>query len=353
MNKQQRQVSTAEWVSIWQKLRISPWLRWCGGIVLTLLLALVSYFLGQLPVLNHVGGLAWAILIAVIYRHFFGFPETLRSGIQFASKKLLRLAIILFGLKLNIDVVLHQGLGLLARDVVTIMLAMGAMLLLAKWLQADLSLSLLLGIGTGVCGAAAIAAVSPLLKVREEDTAIAAGLIAFVGTLFAIAYTIIRPLLPLTPVEYGIWSGTSLHEIAQVVLAAAPAGNDGLAIALLAKLGRVFLLVPLCFLLLYLISRRNKGNTSEQSNSKIQFPWFLIGFILMSLFGSYVMGKAFTIPTWFLNDVSVVTSFLLCMAMIGLGLNVNLKEVRSRALRPLLILVVVSVMLSGLTYLMI
>jgi len=354
------------------------WIRWCGGLAFTFIIALVSYYLGKLPGLDHVGALACAILTAIIYRQFIGYPETLRPGIQFASKKLLRFAIILFGLKLNMDVVLHQGLGLLARDVVTILFAIGATLLLARWLKADMSLSLLLGIGTGVCGAAAIAAVSPIMKAKEEDTAIGAGLIALVGTLFAIAYTVVRPFLPFTPVEYGTWAGISLHEIAHVALAGATAGIDGLEIALLAKLGRVFLLVPLSFILLFWMNHRNnkkgaggagetylRGETESENikettetasanvASKIEFPWFLIGFILMSLFGSYVLGKTITFPEAMQNDISVVSSFLLSMAMIGFGLNVNLKDVRSKALRPLLVMIIVSVMLSGLSYLMV
>ncbi|MFE6930326.1 YeiH family protein, partial [Bacillus velezensis] len=211
--------------------------NWLGGIGFTFIIALVGFGLSKLPVLDHIGQLACAIIIAVIYRQIRGYPEKFRTGIQFSAKRLLRFAIILFGLKLNIDVVLHQGLGLLVRDVGSIVFAIFLTILIGKLLKADSSLSLLLGIGTGVCGAAAIAAVSPILKAKDEDTAIGAGIIALVGTIFAIGYTILRPFLPLTDLQYGIWSGVGLHEIAHVALAGAPAGPDGLAIALLAKLG--------------------------------------------------------------------------------------------------------------------
>ncbi|TGU71773.1 putative sulfate exporter family transporter, partial [Mesorhizobium sp. M00.F.Ca.ET.186.01.1.1] len=144
---------------------------------------------------------------------------------------------------------------------------------------------LMLGVGTGVCGAAAIAAVSPIIQAKEEDTAIGVGIIALVGTIFAILYTVLRPFLPLSALDYGMWSGISLHEIAHVALAAAPAGQDGLAIGLLAKLGRVLLLVPLCFLLMFWMKRSGK----LQGEAKVEFPWFLIGFLVMSLFGSYVL----------------------------------------------------------------
>lgn len=321
---------------------------WFGGVGFTFIIALVGFGLSQIPGLDHVGQLACAIIIAVVYRQIWGYPEKFRTGIQFSAKRLLRLAIILFGLKLNIDVVFHQGLGLLARDVGTIVFSILLTMLLAKLFKANSSLSLLLGIGTGVCGAAAIAAVSPILKAKDEDTAIGAGIIALVGTIFAITYTILRPFLPLTDLQYGVWSGVGLHEIAHVALAGAPAGPDALAIALLAKLGRVFLLVPLSFILMYWMKRKNK--VESDSDAKIEFPWFLIGFIIMSLFGSYVLGHLITVPTSVMNSISFFTSFILTMAMVGLGLNVSLKDLRTKALRPLLAMAITSVLLSVITY---
>ena len=322
--------------------------NWLAGIGFTFIIALVSFGLSKLPVLNHVGQLAFAIIIAIIFRQIWGYPEKLREGIQFSSKKLLRLAIILFGLKLNMDIVFHQGLGLLVKDVGTIVFSIVLTMFLAKLLKADTSLSLLLGIGTGVCGAAAIAAVSPILKAKDEDTAIGAGIIALVGTIFAVTYTIIRPLIPLTDIQYGIWSGISLHEIAHVALAGTPAGSDALAIALLAKLGRVFLLVPLSFILIYWMKHKRK--TEADSDTKIEFPWFLIGFIIMSLFGSYILNRVIIVPASVMDGISFFTSFILTMAMIGLGLNINLKDLRTKALRPLLAMLITSLFLSIITY---
>lgn len=319
---------------------------WIAGIAFTFFIALTGYGLAKIPGFQQVGPLACSILIAVAYRHFRGYPEALRSGIQFSAKRLLRLAIILYGLKLNIDVVLNQGLGLLVYDAGVIIFAIGVTMLIAKWLKADSSLSLMLGVGTGVCGAAAIAAVSPIVAAKDEDTAIGVGMIALVGTLFAIAYTILRPFLPLSAVEYGMWSGISLHEIAHVALAAAPSGQDGLAIALLAKLGRVLLLVPLCFILMIWMKRSGK----LQSGTKIEFPWFLIGFLAMSVFGSYVLGTSIPVSEAFHNGIANVTTFVLTMAMVGLGLNVNLRALRTKAARPLIAMSITSILLSVLSF---
>lgn len=322
---------------------------WIGGVAFTFLVAVLGYGLVQVPGFDHVGPLACAIVIAVAYRQVRGYPEAIRSGIQFSAKRLLRLAIILYGLKLNIHVVLHQGLGLLVFDAGVILFSILVTVMLAKWMKADPTLSLLLGVGTGVCGAAAIAAVSPIIQAKDEDTAVGVGIIALVGTVFAVGYSILRPFLPLSAVEYGMWSGVSLHEIAHVALAAAPAGQDGLALALLAKLGRVLLLVPLCFILLYGMKRSGK----LQGDAKIEFPWFLIGFLVMSVCGSYVLGTLIPVSEAFTAGAANVTTFVLTMAMVGLGLNVNLRDLRTKAARPLIAMSITSLLLSVLSFVLI
>ncbi len=321
--------------------------QWVGGVTFTFVIAAIGYVLAKLPGFSLIGQLAASIIIAVIYRQFFGYPEQLRLGITFSTKRLLRFAIILYGLKLNIETILQDGVGLLAMDALVIAFAIFLMILLAKWLKADKNISLLLGIGTGVCGAAAIAAVAPIIKTDEEDTAIGVGIIALVGTIFAIVYTIVRPFLPFSGAEYGIWSGMSLHEIAHVALATAPGGSDALAMGLLAKLGRVFLLIPLCFILIYIINRKKDGGKRK---TKIEFPWFLLGFIFMSVIGSYVLGPVIPVSATILNGISQLTTWCLTAAMVGLGLNVSLKDLRTKALRPLLAISMTSILLSMLTY---
>ncbi|MED1203005.1 YeiH family protein [Heyndrickxia acidicola] len=322
-------------------------IRWIAGVAFTFLIALVSFMLAEIPVLQHIGPLACAIFIAIMYRQLFGYPEAIRQGIQFSAKRLLRLAIILFGLKLNINLIIHQGMGILLRDACVIAFAIAATVLAGKLLKAEASLTLLLGVGTGICGAAAIAAVSPILKAKEEDTAMSVGIIALIGTIFSIVYTFIRPILSISALHYGIWSGISLHEIAQVALAGAPAGPNALAVALMAKLGRVLLLIPVCFIFMFWIKRKN---ADSESKARIEFPWFLVGFIAMSLFGSYVLGKTVHVPNTVLVFLSNATTFILTSAMVGLGLNVSLNDLRTRALRPLAAMTITSILLSILTF---
>ncbi|WP_231495777.1 YeiH family protein [Paucisalibacillus sp. EB02] len=320
-------------------------LLWIGGVLFTFLLAGVGYVVSLIPGLTYVGQLGCAIIIAIIYRQIFGYPEFLRAGITFSAKKLLRLAIILYGLRLNIGIVLSDGLGLLLKDAIIIIVAILLMVWIAKVIKADANISLLLGVGTGICGAAAIAAVAPIVKANDDDTAIGVGIIALMGTVFSIIYTLIRPILPITAVDYGIWSGMSLHELAHVALAAAPAGQDALAMALLAKLGRVFLLVPLCFILIYFMKRKQAGKGAEDK-TKIAFPYFLLGFIAMSIFGSFILGDVIPVTDQTLEGVYTLTTWLLTAAMVGLGLSVSLIEVKNKAMRPLIAMTVVSVVVS-------
>src|SRR5699024_132923 len=122
-----------------------------------------------------------------------------------------------------------------------------------------------------------------------------------------------------------------------------------LAIALLAKLSRVFLLIPLCFVLIFVMRKRE----GEESVKKLPFPYFLIGFVLMSILNSYVLGDYITIPEKVMESISGITSLLLAMAMTALGLNIDLKDTVHRASKPFAVMLAVSVMLSIFVFVMI
>ncbi|MCM3518717.1 YeiH family protein [Staphylococcus xylosus] len=312
------------------------------GILFTFIIAAISLISSKLPLLDKVGALTIAIVIAILFRHFKGYPESYRPGITFASKRLLKFAIILYGLKLNIFDVIGEGSTLLLIDGGVIIVSIGLMLLLNHYIKGDKAITLLLGIGTGVCGAAAIAAVSPILKSREKDTAISIGIVALIGTLFSLAYTVIYTLFTISPEVYGVWSGVSLHEIAHVILAADFSGETALRIGLLGKLGRVFLLIPLSIVLILVMNLKSQA---RNTNQRIEMPYFLIGFVLMALFHTYV-----PIPQFIMQIIEPLTTICLLMAMVALGLNVSFKDLQDRAFKPLIGVIIVSTILSTITF---
>lgn len=328
-----------------------PGLKWLVGVSITFVMAILGYILAMVPGFSFIGPLGSAIILAIIYRQIFGFPYAYNSGVTFSSKKLLRAAIILYGLRLNINIILGEGLEFLIKDTIVIAFAVLSMIALARLFKADFKLSLLLGVGTGVCGAAAIAAVAPIIKAKDEDTGISVGIIALIGTIFSIGYIFMRPLLDISNTDYGAWAGMSLHELAHVALAAEPAGNNALAIALLAKLGRVLLLIPLCFVIIYFMRRHQRKSSTD--GVTVQFPWFLLGFILMSLLNTYIIGPVIFIPETMIEGIYDLSTFLLTMAMVGLGLNVSLRDLRTKAFRPLMAMILVSLALSALAFMMI
>lgn len=318
-----------------------------GGVAFTLLISFIGFLIAKIPGFSMIGQMGCSIILAVIYRQIRGYPEALNKGITFSSKILLRLAIILYGLKLNMSVLFSEGPILLLKDIIVIAFSILVMLWLSKYFKGNDKISLLLGIGTGICGAAAIAAVAPIVRSDDDETAISVGIIALIGTVFAIVYTLIRTMLPIDDVTYGVWGGLSLHELAHVALAAAPAGEDALAMALLAKLGRVFFLVPLCFILIAIMNKKNAG---EKTKQKVAFPYFLIGFIITSLIGSYVFGTYINVSEGFLNGIAIFTTWCLTTAMVGLGLHIHLQTVRTKAMKPLIAMIITSLLLSVLSY---
>ncbi len=130
-----------------------------------------------------------------------------------------------------------------------------------------------------------LSAVAPIFKSHEKDTAISIGIIALIGTIFSLIYTAIYAIFSMTTNVYGAWSGVSLHEIAHVVLAGGFGGSDALKIALLGKLGRVFLLIPLTIVLTLIMRFRSSESSSK---GRISIPYFLIGFVIMALVNTYV-----------------------------------------------------------------
>ncbi|SDX50688.1 conserved hypothetical integral membrane protein [Marininema mesophilum] len=313
------------------------------GVLLTFLLAGGSFSLAKLPGVDKIGPLMVALLLAVLWRQWVGFPTSLEVGIKFSSATLLRVAIVLYGFRLNINQVWDQGLGLMLRDVVVVGVGIGAVLLIAKRVKADGELSLLLAIGTGICGAAAIAAVSPILGAKKEKIATGVGMIALMGTLVTLLYTAVHPLLPLSAEQYAVWSGLSLHELAHVAAASSLAGPDALSIALLAKLGRVFLLIPVCFVLLWCIHRKQGSHIHQQ----VKIPWFLLGFMGASMIGAIV-----PIPEDWLAGATGLGTFLLAAAMAGLGFHIRLGTLGRQIFRPLIALVGGSLILSFLSLLL-
>lgn len=321
------------------------------GIGLTLFIAILSKYLGQFPFLNIMGQLVIAILIGILLRAIVGVPKNLITGTNFSSKKLLRVGIILLGMRLNLVDILHAGPKVFTIAVINIVFTLFAVYGLTRLFKVEKRLGILTACGTAICGAAAVVAIAPQIKANDDETAIGAATVAILGTIFTLVYTMLYPILGLSAHGYGIFSGATLHEIAHVIAAAAPGGKDAVDIAVIVKLTRVALLVPVAILIGIWTNRANRtqsGKKNETSWRSIPIPWFILGFLGMSALNSLRI-----LSVTFAEHVVFISYMLIAMAMAGLGLNVDVVTFRRLGLKSFGAGFIGSILLSILGYLLV
>lgn len=295
---------------------------WIQGLLLTMVLALLSGLIAKIPVFSVMGVMIISILLGMSWKGLMDVPAGSDSGITFSSKTLLRAGIILMGLRLNIEQIISAGFSIILIDIAVITFTLIVMMYLGKIFSIDRHLSALIAVGTAVCGAAAIVAVAPLIGAKKELTAISVAFIAIMGTVVTIVYTFLYPFLGLDSYSFGLLTGATLHELAHVIAAAAPGGDISSDTALLVKLGRVALLIPVAFILAALFNKKLPDAPTQKRKLKdLPIPWFIFGFLLMCLVNT--VGILSETITQMLIALSI---FLLSMAMAGLGLSVNFLE---------------------------
>ena len=317
------------------------------GILLTLGIAIVAKYISTFPFFSIMGQLVIAIIIGMIWRATFDVPNEWHTGISFSSKKLLRLGIILLGMRLNLADIYNAGVSVFLIALINLVFALFVVYGLSKLFKVEKKLGLLTACGTAICGAAAVVAIAPQIKANEKETAVGAAIVALLGTVFTLAYTLLYTVLGLTPTEYGIFAGGTLHEIAHVIAAAAPGGDEAVDIAIIIKLTRVALLVPVAILIGIWYRRSEKGQEKEPFSLSI-IPWFIVGFLAMSAFNSLGI-----VPESVAQNVVNIAYILIAMAMAGLGLNVEIKTFKKLGGKAFGAGLIGSVCLSVLGYLLV
>ncbi|MGG5252260.1 YeiH family protein [Neobacillus sp. SM06] len=316
------------------------------GMLLTLIIALVAKALAGLPILSIMGQLVLAILLGMIFSAAFTYPVSYSAGIAFSNKKLLRLGIILLGMRLNLADIYHAGSKVFFIAVINIIFTLIIVYSISKWFGVEKNLGILTACGTAICGAAAVVAIAPQIKANEQDTAIGAATVAVLGTIFTLVYTFLYPILNLTAKGYGVFTGSTLHEIAHVIAAAAPGGAEAVDLAVIVKLTRVALLVPVAIIIGFIAERgKEKSEKRKKSFSSLPIPWFIFGFLAVS--GINTLG---IVPSSVAQTIVTISYLLIAMAMAGLGLNVNLQAFRRFGFKSFLAGLAGSVLLSALGY---
>lgn len=269
--------------------------------------------------LGKVAPLVSPLLIALILGAVAANVPMRRGGIptahSSATKVLLRVGVVLIGLRLPLQDIVSIGLPGIVVIVATVVLTFAITCIVGDWLGIDRGLVTLIAAGFSICGASAIAAVEGGIRRRNEHVALAIAMVTLFGSAMIIVLPLVGNLFGLSARQQGVWAGASIHEVAQVVAAATTAGAAAVAIAMTVKLGRVSLLF-----LAYLAARRRDGGGSEGGVSAPILPWFVIGFLIAA-----AIRTANVTPVSVLDVADVATTLLLASAMFGLGLGMRLK----------------------------
>lgn len=263
-----------------------------------------------------------ALLLGITVAHTLSSPaqQTLLDGFQFSRTRLLRVGIILYGLNVSVQQIHQVGMSGIALAMAMVIVT----LIIGFWLGhrvlgMDKQTSLLIACGSAICGAAAVAAVEPVIKAPAHKIAIAVATVVIFGSLSMLIYPLLQLWLGLSESQYGLWVGASIHEVAQVVVAGASVSEQAQNIAVTEKMLRVMLLAPVLFV--FMVASRRQNTTSE--STPLHFPWFALGFIAMIGVNSLQI-----IPASFHHLLLATDTLLLSMAMFALGTITHISVLR-------------------------
>lgn len=318
------------------------------GLLLCATLATLSITLGQLAWTQAHGlsSLTTAILLGMIaanshavFRH-----EGLERGMAISKQTLLRAGIILYGLRLSLRDLQQLGGTAFAIDALVLCTTFAIALFLGKKVFAlDDKLTVLIGAGSSVCGAAAIMATSPVIKGKSDDASIAISGVMIFGTLSMLMYPIVFEwnrhfqLIQLSTSAFGIYVGSTMHEVAQVIVAGKAVSDTAGNAAVITKMLRVMMLAPFLLMLpsvLRLLKRRNDKPISQTDvgEKRIAIPWFAFMFIAVA-----VVNSALVIPADIRTLLTNIDNFILSMSMVALGLSTKISTLRQAGIKPVLL----------------
>ena len=319
------------------------------GLLLIVLFAAVATALSTLPFFQHLSlsPLVVGILIGIVFANTLGryLPEEWRSGLKFCSKRILRIGIIFFGFRLTLADVAQVGLSAVALDIFIVCSTIGLGLLVGKWLNMDKETTLLTSSGSAICGAAAVLGAEATLKSEAYKTAVAVSTVVLFGTLSMFLYPVLyrAGVFDLPAQQMGIFAGSTIHEVAHVV----GAGNAmGAAIsdnAIIVKMIRVMMLVPVLLVIAFFVAKDvAKREGTEGQKNKIQVPWFAIMFLLVICFNSFNL-----LPEEVVKGIVTLDTFLLTMAMTALGAETSIDKFKKAGFKPFLLAAIIYCWLIG------
>ncbi|GAA3025312.1 YeiH family protein [Tetragenococcus solitarius] len=288
------------------------------GILLSFIVALVATFLGNFfPI---IGGPVFGILLGLVIA-FFPRNQVFEPGIAFTSKKILQYAIVLLGFSMNLFQIFAVGSQSLLIIISTISTALIVSYIISKWLKIPADVSILVGVGSSICGGSAIAATAPVIKAKGKDIATSISVIFLFNVLAALLFPTFGSLLGMNDIGFGMWAGTAINDTSSVVAAgqtwaASHASDVALNYATIVKLTRTLAIIPITLILAFYRSRKSSNVSVRMSET---FPWFILFFLIAA-----ILSTIFQFNETVIDLLTTLSKFCITMALAAVGLNTNL-----------------------------
>lgn len=317
------------------------------GVLLIALFSCAAFYIGEAQFFKELSfsPMIIGIILGMIYANSLrnNLPETWVPGIQFCSKKILRLGIILYGFRLTFQDIAAVGTaGILIDAIIVTVTIIGGYLIGSKLLKMDSDIAMLTSVGSGICGAAAVLGAESTIRTQPYKTAVAVATVVIFGTismfLYPIAYR--SGILPLTPEEMGIFAGSTLHEVAHAVGAGNAMGPEISNATVIVKMIRVMMLVPVLLVLGWWVAAKARGNSGNSGKGKIAIPWFALGFLVVIAFNSLDL-----LPAALVDGINYFDTFLLTMAMAALGAETSIDKFKKAGAKPFVLAFIIYIWL--------
>lgn len=334
------------------KNSVEEFTEYVPGIIFAMLIALCGYMVWTQ--FKPISALMWSFIFGIAVTNIIDVPDKIKAGLGYSSSRLLKVAIALMGLVTSASVWFEVGIGAV-NALVIIGFAFLTSITLGKRFGLSNRLAILIGVGTSICGASAIAATAPAINAKEEEIGIAISGITLFGLISMFLYpylfmnTVVYDWFLGNPTVYAIWVGSGVHESAQVIAAACTMSPDCMQPALVIKSIRIFMIAPIVLASTFYL---NKVESDEDKlSAKISVPLFAVVFLVNSLlcagFNSYgLMNPAFN-GVWLTVKIALKSSiipFLLAIAFAGVGSKVRFSDIAKVGLKPFGFAALMSVM---------
>ncbi|MDD3335185.1 MAG: YeiH family protein [Eubacteriales bacterium] len=321
-----------------QKIKGLP--AYLPGMIIACALAAASRWLEGLMPVHLIGASVIALLLGMLINTLWKPAPIFGKGLKFTSKRLLKLAIILLGASLNIQVILHVGKLSLSVMCFTLLTCFGGGYFIGKALGLNWKLSNLISAGTGICGGSAISAIAPVIDAEDTDIAYAMSATFLFDMAMIVLFPIIGKQMGLSDMAYGLWAGTAVNDTSSVVAAGYAFSEAAGDFATMVKLTRTLSIIPTVLIFAFLnmrlkrkaaIANAVEGDELKKVRFLSLFPWFIVGFIGLALLNSFSL-----IPENLSAVAKDVSKFLMVAALAAIGLNTSFREMKKAGLKPML-----------------